>query len=133
MMRRKFARCVQVGFGGKFLGLACRKLRLRLRHVGWRDNADAVAVARLLQGLFEHPRITALNLQDRRIAQIVHVDGGRRKQNRLFQQTQGLARAEHLAFSGAGLVCGLIAVEERLGRGKTHGVRPLRSFFDFLA
>ena len=79
MMRRKFERVVvRVGFRGQQLRLAGGKLRFRLRDVGARDFADIEAVARLLQRLFEHANVALLNLDDRRVAQIVHVDRGGR-------------------------------------------------------
>ncbi len=97
------------------LGFAGRQLRFRLRDVGARHFADIEAVLGLLQRLFEHAGIAALNLDDGGIAQIVHVDGGGLEQNRLLEHPQRFARAGNLAFRGAGLVGGLLAVEKRLG------------------
>ena len=80
----------QVGFGGQQLRLAGGELRLRLRDVGAGHFADIEAVAGLLQRLLEHADVALLNLDDRGIAQIVHVDRGGRQQHRLLENPQAL-------------------------------------------
>ena len=57
------------------------------------------------------------------VAQIVHVDRGRREQNALLQHAQAFARARDLAFRRAGPVGGLIAVEKRLRDREAGGAR----------
>ena len=117
MMRRKFdLRRRQIGFGGQQLRLAGGELRLGLRDVGARDLADVETVLGLLQRLFEDADVALLNLDDRGVAQIVHVDGGGLQQHGLFEHPQRFARARNLALCRAGPVGGLLAVEQRLRR-----------------
>ena len=99
------------------LRLAGGKLRFRLRDVGARYFADIEPILGLLQGLFEHAGVAALNLDDGGVAQIIHIDRGCAEQNGLFENPQALARARDLALRRAGFIGGLIAVVERLGDG----------------
>src|SRR6266576_6390842 len=59
------------------------------------------------------------------LAQIVHVDGGRREQDRLLENPQGFARARDLALRGAGPVGGLLAVEKRLRHREAGAARSV--------
>ena len=125
MMRRKFARRRQIGFGGQQLRLAGGELCLRLRDVGTGDLTDVETIAGLLQGLFENPYVALLNLDDGGIAQVVHVDRGARQQDRLLENPQGFARAGDLALRGTGPVGGLLAVEKRLRNRDTGAARRI--------
>src|SRR5206468_5843101 len=87
--------------------------------------ADVEAVARLFQGLLEHANVALLHLDDRRVAQIVHVDRGAAEQDALFEYAQGFARAGNLALSRSGPVRGLLAVEERLRDGRADAARRI--------
>ena len=84
------ARGGEIRFGGELLGATGGELRFRLRDVGARHLADIEAVAGLLQGLFEHADVALLHLDDRGIAQIVHVDGRRGEQHRSVPARAGL-------------------------------------------
>ena len=95
-MRRKFARVVtRFGFGGQLLGLAGGELGFRLRDIGARHRADVEALAGLLQRLLEHHGVVALDFNDGRVAQKIHVDGGGAEQHGLFHHAQRLARPRH--------------------------------------
>ena len=115
----------QIGFGGQQLRLAGGELRLGLGDVGARDLTDVEAVLGLLQRLFEHADVALLNLDDRGVAQIVHVDGGGRKQHGLFEHPQAFPRARNLALGRAGPVGGLLAVEQRLRHGGADAARRI--------
>lgn len=58
--------------------------RFRLRDVGARDLADIEAVPRLAQLLLDDLHVAALQFEDRRIAQHVHVDRGGIEQHGLL-------------------------------------------------
>ena len=53
--------------------------------------------------------------------QEIHIGGGRVEQRVLLGRAQCLACGEHLLLGLAGAVCGLEAVEKRLGRGQPEG------------
>src|SRR5579863_3027891 len=72
------ARRRQGGFGGEFLGAACCELGLRLGDVGGGDKPRTVPLTGLPQGFLKNPCITALHLQNRGVAQVVHIDRGSR-------------------------------------------------------
>ena len=113
--RRKFARVVvRFDFRGQQLELAGGELRLGLRHVGAGDLADIEAVARLAQRFVQHPHVAALHVDDRGVAQQIHVDGGGGEQHRLLHHAQRFARGRNLPFRQTGAVGGLEAVEQGL-------------------
>ena len=85
--------------------------RFRLGDVGARHLADIEAVARLLELLGEHLNVAAIELEDRAIAQQVHVGGCGIEQDLLLGDAQSLAGGIDLAFCLAGAVGGLKAVE----------------------
>ena len=119
----------EVGLGDCQLRSALRQARFRLRHVGAGDLAGVEAVAGLAQRHFEHVDVAALELEDRRVAEQIHVGGRGVEQDGLLGGPQGLAGGEHLALGLARAVRGLEAVEERLGDGHAggrHGDRALR-------
>jgi len=74
-----------------------------LRHVGAGHLADVEAVAGLLERLFQHADVAALDLDDGGVAQIVHVDGGGREQHALFEHAQS-SRAAETGFPRRGAV-----------------------------
>ena len=110
---------------GDLIGLRVEQLaapggepRFRLRHVGARHLADIEAVAGLLQLLGEHFDVAPVQLQDRLVAQQIHIGGRGVEQHLLLGDAQGLARAHDLALGLADPVGGLIAVVQRLRRGR---------------
>ena len=125
MIRRKFERVV-VRFNSAVSCWVSRgELRFRLGDVGARHFADVEAVLGLFQRLFEHANVALLNLDDGGIAQIVHVNGGRLQQNGLFEHPQAFARGGNLAFGGAGLIGGHLAVEQVLRDGGADAARRI--------
>ena len=71
------------------------KPRFRLRDVGARDFADVEAVAGLAKLLLQHLDVAALQIEDRGVADQVHVGGGGVEQHGLLGQPQRLARGGH--------------------------------------
>ena len=90
------------------------RLRFRLRDVGAGDFADIETVAGLAQLLLQHFDVAPLQVEDRGVAQQIHVGGDGREQHLLFGDAQRLARGEHLAFGLTRAVGGLEAVEQGL-------------------
>jgi len=122
MIRRKFARVV-VRFDSAVRACpAGRELRFGLRHVRARHLADIEAVAGLLERLFEHAHIAALNFEGGGVSKIIHVAGGSLQQDRLLEHTQRLAGSRDLALRRARPVGGLIAVVERLVDGQAGAI-----------
>ena len=118
------ARGRQIGFGRQLLRAAGCELRFGLRNVGARDLAHIEAIARLFERLFQNPRIAALNLDDRRIAQIIHIDGRSLQQHRLFEHPEGLALTRHTRLGLADAVRRLLAVVKRLVHGQADAAGP---------
>ena len=119
-----------IGLGGHVVRLRAQQRgspggqpRFRLRHIGARHLADVEAVARLFQLLGEHFDVTPVQVEDRLIAQQVHVGGGGVEQHLLLGDAQRLARAVDLAFRLPGAVGGLEAVEQRIGSGGGDAAR----------
>lgn len=92
---------------------AC-EARLRLGDVGPGDLADRELVARLPQLLLEHLDIVAVEIENRGVAQHVHVIGDGVEQDILFRVAQGLARAHHARLGLADRIERAIAVPQRL-------------------
>ena len=88
--------------------------RFRLRDVGARDLADIEAVAGLAQLLLQHFDVAALQIEDRGVAQQIHVSGGGVEQHGLLGDAQRLARRLHLLLGLPRAVGGLEAVEQSL-------------------
>ncbi len=120
-------RRVQNGLCRGHGGLAGRKLRLRLGHVGSSHLADVEAVASLLERLLQDPHVGPLDLQIRRIAQHVHIGGRSGEQHGLLHDPKPLARRRYLAFRCPGPVRRLKAVEQRLGRRRAGSPRRGRA------
>ena len=106
-----------VGFRGQHRGARGGQARFRLRHVGARHFADVEAVAGLAELLLQHLDVAALQLQDRRIADQVHVRRGGVEQHGLLGQPQRLARRRHQLLGLPGAARGAQAVEQRLRDG----------------
>src|SRR5207244_2481903 len=94
---------------------ARRQAGFRLRNVGPRDLADTEAVACLPQRRLKDTHVAALELENRSIAQEVHIGGDGAEQDRLLGVAQRLAGGEDLALGLPRAVAGLEAVVERLG------------------
>ena len=90
--------------------------RFRLGDVGARHLADIETVARLFELLGQHFDVAAVELEDRRVAQQIHVGGGGIEQHLLLGDAERFARPHDLAFRLARPVGGLQAVEQRVGR-----------------
>jgi hypothetical protein len=128
--RRRHADHLQVlRLGGDVVRFRQRQLRpaggeprFRLRDVGARDLAGGEAVARLPQRHLEHVHVAALQLQDGRGLQQVHVGGGGAEQHVLLGRAQRLAGGKHLALGLARAGRRLEAVEERLRGGQPIGL-----------
>ena len=92
---------------------AC-KARLRLRDVGARHFADSEAVPRLAQLFLQDVDVVAVEVENGRILQHVHIGGEARKKGVLLGVAQLLPRAEDLRL---GLTDGIerpVAVEDGL-------------------
>ena len=100
-----------------------RQPRFRLRNVRARHLADIEAVARLPQLFLQHLDVAPLQIEDRAVAQQIHVSRHRVEQHGLLGHPQGLARGLHLALGLPGFVGGLEAVVQRLRRGDAVAVR----------
>ena len=88
--------------------------RLGLRDVGAGDFADVEAVLRLPQLLLQHLDVVAIEIENRRVAQHVHVIADGAEQHVLLGVAQLLARAEHRRFGLAHRIAGAVAVPEVL-------------------
>ena len=110
--------------------LGARKARLRLRHVGARHFADGEAVPRLAQLFFQHVDVVAVEAENGRILQHVHIGGEGRKKGVLLGVAQLLARAEHLRLGLTDDIERPVAVEDGLVGGDAvaprFDERPLR-------
>ena len=102
---------------------AGRQPRFGLGDVGARHLADIEAVARLFELLGEHFDVAAVEIEDRLVAQQIHVGGGGIEQHLLLGDAQRLARAHDLAFGLARAVGGLESVVERLRCGGADAAR----------
>ena len=107
-----------IGFRNEDLRSSDRHARFRLGHVGGGDVAGFEPLAGLAQLLFQHFEVAALQLEDRRIAQQVHVSGDGIEQHGLLERAQGLARGKHLALGQAGAIGGLKSVQQGLRNGR---------------
>ncbi len=87
-----------------------REAQFRLRDVGARHLSDIEAVARLLQRCFQHVDVAALKLEDRVVAQQIHVGDHGVQQHGLLGHAQRFARGEHLRLGLPRAVAGLEAV-----------------------
>jgi hypothetical protein len=94
-----------------------------LRDVGARDLADVEAVSHLPQLLLQDLDVAPLQIENRRIAQQVHVGGYGIEQHGLHRHPQGLAGGEHLALRLTGAVAGLKPVERRVAGIERIGLR----------
>ena len=88
--------------------------RFRLRHVGAGDFADIEAVAGLAKLLLQHLDVAALQIEDRGVADQVHVGGGGVEQHGLLGQPQRFARRRHQLLGLPGPAGGAKSVEQRL-------------------
>ena len=102
-----------IGFRGQHLRAGGGQPRFRLRHVGARDLADVEAVAGLAKLLLQHLDVAALQIEDRGVADQVHVGGGGVEQHGLLGQPQRLARGRHQLLGLPGPARGPKAVEQR--------------------
>jgi hypothetical protein len=72
----------------------------------------------LFQLLGEHFDVAAIKVEDRLIAQQIHVGSSGVEKDLLFSDAQCLARAHHLAFRLPRAIGGLKSVEKCLRRGR---------------
>ena len=105
----------------------CGEPRFRLRHVGARHLADVEAVAHLAQLLLQHLDVAALQIEDRGVAQQVHVGGGGGEQDVLLGQPEVLSRRRHLALRLPRAVGGHEAVEQGLRDRRAIGMHAHRA------
>ena len=91
-----------------------------MRDIGARDFADVEAVTGLFELFGEHFDVAAVEIEDRLVAQQIHV--GRRgvEKHLLLGDTQRLARSRHLAFCLARAIGGLKSIEQGLRRGRAE-------------
>ena len=111
-----------VRFGERELRAPAGEPGFGLRDVGARDLAGGETVARLPQRHFQHVDIAALQLEDRRGLQQIHISGGGAEQHGLLGRAQLLARGEYLAFGLTRTASRLQAVEQRLSGGDPVGL-----------
>ena len=108
--------------GGRELRAPRRKARFGLGNVRLGDFADVEAVAALAQLLLQNDDVAPVEVEQRRIAQEVHVGGGGLQQQIELGQAQRLAPGGDLAFRLPRSVGGLKAVVERLRGGDAVGL-----------
>jgi hypothetical protein len=89
-------RRLQVRFRREHLRLRCRDARLGLRHVSARHLAHIETIPRLLELFLQHLNVAPLQIEDRGIAQHVHVGSRPVEQRGLHSITQRLAAGQHL-------------------------------------
>ena len=94
-----------------------------LGDVGAGYLANIEPIASLLELLSEDLNVTLIELEDRAIAQQVHIRGGRVQQYLLLSNAQRLAGGIDLAFRLPGAVGRLEAIEKGLCAGQAHGAR----------
>src|SRR5829696_2950538 len=104
----------QVRFGKADLRLPGGKPCLSLRHVRARHLADIEAVAGLAELLLDNLHVVALEVEDGRVAQDIHVGLSAVEQHGLLSVAEGLTGAENLRLRLPGRVHRAIAVEQRL-------------------
>ena len=104
-------------------GSPCGEPRFCLGDVSTCQLAGIIATACLLQLLGEHFDVAAIQREDRRVTQQVHVSGCGVEQDLLFGGAQSLAGGADLAFGLADAVGGLVTVEQRVGDVGTDGTR----------
>src|SRR4029077_21036485 len=95
-------------------GTSGGQARFRLRQIGAGDLTRGEAVARLAQRRLQDFHVVALELEQRRVAQQIHVGGGGAEQDGLLGGAQGLARGEYLALGQPRAAGGLEAIEKGL-------------------
>ena len=83
-------------------------------NVGRRHVARFEPLSGLAQLLLQHLDVAALQIEDGRVAQQVHIGHGRVEQHGLFGRAQRLARGTNLAFGLPGPIGGLEPIEEIL-------------------
>src|SRR6516165_2226218 len=98
----------------------CGEARFRLRDVGARHLADIEAVTSLFQLLGEHFDVATIKIEDRLVAQQIHVGSSGVKKDLLFGNAQCLARARDLAFRLPRAIGGLKSVVKRLRRSRAE-------------
>ena len=91
-------RVLQVGLRGEIIGPRAGEAGLGLRHIGSGHLADLEAVLGLAKLLLEHLDVAVAQIQDRRVAQHVHVGLRAALQHALLDVAQGFPRAEHVRF-----------------------------------
>jgi hypothetical protein len=104
----------QVGLGQAHLRASPGKPGLGLRDVRARDLADVEAVAGLAELLLQNLDVVALQVQDRRVAQNVHVGRGAVEEDVLLRVAQVLPGADRLRFGLADPIAGAAAIEDVL-------------------
>ena len=109
-------------FGGRELRAPRRKARFGLGNVGLGDFADVEAIAALAQLLLQNDDVAPVEVEQRRVAQEVHVGGGGLQQQIELGQAQRLAPGGDLAFRLPGSVRGLKAVVKGLRGGDVVGL-----------
>ncbi len=110
-----------VGLRGQQRRPAGGQPRFGLRDVGARHLADIETIPRLPQRRLEHGHVAALQIEDRGVAQQIHVGGHRTQQHRLLGRAQRFARCKYLRLRLPRAVAGLEAVEQRLRGGDAIG------------
>ncbi len=113
----------EVRFRLEHLRAAGGEPRFGLRHVGARHLADIEAVAGLAQLLLQHLDVAALEIEDRAIAQQVHVGGRGVEQDLLLGDRERRAAGRHLGLGLTRPVGGLEAVEQGLRDVEADGMR----------
>jgi hypothetical protein len=94
--------------------LGARQTRFRLRDVGARHFADGEPIARLAQLLLQHFDVVAIETENRRIAQNVHIEGDAIQKDVLLRVAQRLAGAHDARFGLANRVERALSIPERL-------------------
>ena len=103
-----------------------RKAGLRLRHVGARHLAHIEAVVGLAQLLVDHFHVVALEIENGRVAQDVHVGGSGIEQRVLFAVRERLSGAQNRTFGLLDRILGAKPVEQILVDLQTDaaGIQP---------
>ncbi len=107
-------RGLQIRFGEDRLRLRRGQASFGLSDVGAGDFADLKPVASLAQLFLQNLDVVAIEVEDRGIAQHVHVRGRGIEQHVLLGVAERFARAQHLRFGLADRTAGLAGIEDVL-------------------
>ncbi|TPV99934.1 MAG: hypothetical protein USCAAHI_00629 [Beijerinckiaceae bacterium] len=114
---------MQIGLRGKVVGAPRSKTRFGLGDVGARHLSDNETIAGLTQLLFKNNDVVFAQIEDRGIAQNIHIGGRAIEEDVLLRVAQALARTKNIRFRLPHAVHRAVAVEKILGDGQIEAPR----------